>query len=469
MLFNSFEFISFFLAIFILYWSLPHRFRWLLLLIASYFFYISWEPVYIFLILFSTGIDYFLCRYLTGSEVKKKRITGLLLSILMNLALLFTFKYHDFFQDILADVLTMIDVDYTPRRSGLLLPIGISFYTFQTLSYSIDVYRQKINVEKHLGKFALYVSFFPQLIAGPIERAQDLLVQFHKKSLFFKTQDFKDGLLLFIWGLFKKVVVADNVKILVDHVYDNPEFQNGGSVIFASVLFAIQLYADFSGYSDMAIGTAKMLGINLKTNFRTPYFAQSVTEFWGRWHITLSYWLRDYVFIPLGGSRNSSFKTFRNIFIVFLLSGIWHGAGWHFVIWGVIHALFVIIEKIFGLDSTGKNAFVAGLKILFTFSIVSVTMMCIRVENVEHLSILVHKIGSFQFYDFYIAVAENKLTPGIMGVMVLFFTDVFIAKRSILGLMTKHRFFQYSWSAIIILLILFVGENTGEAFFYFQF
>ena len=268
MLFNSFEFILFLVTVILFHWMMKPAYRWVALLLASYLFYMSWEPTYILLILVSTSIDYFTCLYLTGSTDKKKKKIGLAVSVFLNLGLLFTFKYFNFFQEALHDLFSLFSIQYEPNVSSLLLPVGISFYTFQTISYSIDVYRNEIQSEKHFGKFALYVSFFPQLIAGPIERAKGLLGQINEPSTKLKINQVKEGLTLFIWGLFKKVVVADNAQIIADHYFNNSEFQNGGSLLFAAFLFTVQIYADFSGYSDMAIGTAKLIGVELSTNFK---------------------------------------------------------------------------------------------------------------------------------------------------------------------------------------------------------
>lgn len=394
---------------------------------------------------------------------------GLFLSVIMNLGLLFTFKYYNFFQDALHDILGMVDIQYAPSESSFLLPVGISFYTFQTLSYSIDVYRKNFQVEKHVGKFALYVAFFPQLVAGPIERASDLLPQLNKKKLSLRADNLRDGALLFLWGLFKKVVVADNIRILADHVFDNAQYQTGGAILFALFAFTVQIYADFSGYSDMAIGSAKMLGIDLNINFRTPYFSQSITEFWRRWHVTLSSWLRDYVFIPLGGSRAGRFKTLRNLLITFFLAGLWHGADWTFLIWGMLHGVIVIIERLTGWGKSIQNKTLGTLKIMITFGFIVLTMLPVRATDLNHLYDLMGKLSQIGLYDAYLGVAENLYTPGMLGIIILFFTDLFFAKNSILGLNKYHWSIRYSWTAMIVILILFLGDNTAEAFFYFQF
>lgn len=469
MLFNSLNFCFFFIAVFVLYWTINGRLRWLLLLAASYVFYSFWEPFFLLLIVFSTLVDYFTCRFLTSSPIKQKKKIGLGVSLVTNLSLLFSFKYFDFFHSIVNGSSFSVIDQATSIDSKMLLPVGISFYTFQTLSYSIDVYRSKILPEKHLGKFALFVSFFPQLIAGPIERANSLLPQLKAKNIRLNIEDIKEGVLLFTWGLFKKVVVADNIKILADHIFDHSQFQNGGGVLFGLFAFTIQIYADFSGYSDMAVGTSKMLGIDLKMNFRTPYFSQSITEFWRRWHITLSLWLKDYVFIPLGGSKMTYFLTLRNLFITFFLAGVWHGASWNFVIWGCLHGLLVLIDRLFGWHKKHKNNVFSIFRVVFTFGIVTLTMLPVRADNLTHLNQLVSLLLTMNFHDTYIAFAENVFTPGALGLLILFSTDLFFAKESIVEINKRKGVVKYIWFLIILLLILFIGDSTSEAFFYFQF
>ena len=443
--------------------------RWLLLLIASYFFYFSWEPIYLLLIVFSTLVDYLLCIYLTANPDKRKKKLGLALSVITNLALLFSFKYYDFFKSIVDGYSFSFHSLNDSKEASLLLPIGISFYTFQTLSYSIDVYRNKYLPEKHLGKFALFVSFFPQLIAGPIERANNLLPQFNANNVKLKLDDLRDGLLLFIWGLFKKVVVADNLRVLVDHVFDNPEFQSGGGIIFALFAFSFQIYADFSGYSDMAIGLAKMLGIDLSVNFKTPYFSQNVTQFWRRWHITLSAWLKDYVYIPLKGSRGRSILTFRNVMITFILAGLWHGASWGFVIWGAIHGLLVGVERLLSIRNSSSNQLLKLFRITITFLFIMLAWLPFRAEGVGQLSYLTIQLLSIDFSSLYIAFAENIYTPGVFGILFLLCSDFIFGKTGVLKMNELNWIFRYAWVALIFVLICFLGDTQSGEFLYFQF
>lgn len=469
MLFNSFTFIFFFVVVFVLHWSLSNKFRWILLLIASYFFYVSWETSYILLILISTGIDYFLCRFLTGSSNQRKKKQGLILSIVLNLGLLFTFKYYNFFQNAVHDIFWLFDYDYTPRISGFLLPVGISFYTFQTLSYSVDVYRNHIKPEKHFGKFALYVSFFPQLIAGPIERASDLLPQLKAENRFFKSHIFSEGALIFLWGMFKKVVVADNLRAFTDPLFNSSDQQNAGTIVYAMFLFSFQFYADFSGYTDMAIGSAKMLGIDLKQNFKTPYFSQNLREFWSRWHITFSSWLKDYVYIPLGGSRRNKFRNKLNLFITYFLSGIWHGASWNYIIWGSLHGLLAIAEQIIGFSNISRKYYFLIPKTIITFLTISIMWIPFRANNFEHLKSLVVQIFTANPYNIIFAFKSNGLNIVSILVIVLILFELLLSKKGNFELFRRMKIIVYPISIFLILMIFFLGNGGLNEFYYFRF
>ncbi|MEM1270711.1 MAG: MBOAT family protein, partial [Bacteroidota bacterium] len=338
MFFNSVEFLIFFPVVVGLYFATPHRFRWILLLAASYYFYMAWEPAYALLIAGSTVVDYFTARAMGSRATKRERRPFLWLSLAANLGLLGYFKYANFFAGSLNALRVLPEVPY----HDFLLPVGISFYTFQTLSYTIDVYRGARDAERHFGIFALYVSFFPQLVAGPIERSTRLLPQFFE-HYGFDYERVASGLRLMLWGFFKKVVIADHVATYVDVVYNSPADHTGLTVWIATYFFAFQIYCDFSGYSDIAIGTARVMGYELMDNFRRPYFSKSIAEFWRRWHISLSTWFRDYVYIPLGGNRVSKGRWYANLMIVFLVSGLWHGANWTFVVWGGLHGLYLVV------------------------------------------------------------------------------------------------------------------------------
>ena len=340
MLFNSLDYLVFLPTVVCLYFFCPQRARWALLLGASYLFYAAWKLEYLALIIVSTLVDYGAGLAMGRCETRRARRKWLWLSLGVNLGLLFVFKYANFASESARLVSEQLGIYADFPTLQLLLPVGISFYTFQTLSYSIDMYRGEREPERHLGRFAVYVAFFPQLVAGPIERSTRLLPQFLERHAFEWTR-VKAGLWLMLWGFFKKIVVADQVGFYVDRVYGAPDAHGALAQIFASYLFAFQLYCDFSGYSDIAIGSALLMGFHLMENFRRPYFAQSVQDFWRRWHVSLSSWFRDYVYVPLGGSRGTTARWVAAIAVVFLTSGLWHGGNWTFVIWGGLHAAYM--------------------------------------------------------------------------------------------------------------------------------
>jgi len=391
MLFNSLQFLVFFPTVVGLHFALPHRFRWALLLVASYVFYMAWEPGYAVLIATSTLVDYIAGIRMGRTPALQRRRGYLLFSLCTNLGLLFFFKYYNFFGDTLRPLLALAGWEVYLPHSRFLLPVGISFYTFQTLSYTIEVYRGNQAPERHLGRFALYVAFFPQLVAGPIERAQNLLPQL-RTGHDFDYARVTDGLKLMLWGLFKKVVVADRLAFAIEHVYGAPEGQPGPVLCLATLFFAFQIYCDFSGYTDIAIGAAQVLGVRLMENFRQPYFAVSIADFWRRWHISLSSWFRDYLYIALGGNRVTVPRWCWNIAVVFLLSGLWHGANWTFVIWGLLHGSFLIVGRFTGglrgrvaaacgLEKTPRLT--QGLQVLMTFGLVCFAWIFFRADSLR--------------------------------------------------------------------------------------
>ena len=347
MLFNSLAFIVFFILVFVLYWSIPSKYvriQNILLLIASYVFYGWWDWRFLSLILFSTIVDYFLGLKIYNAKAKAK--TYLVLSICTNLGLLGIFKYFNFFIESWVELWKIFGYDMPISTLNIILPVGISFYTFQTMSYSIDIYRKELKPTRDFISFATFVSLFPQLVAGPIERASNLIHQIEEKR-YWTHKRLQDGIFQISIGFFRKVVVADSIGALIDTIYNSPDVHNSSSILMAVILYSFQIYFDFSGYSDIAIGTAKLLGFDFKQNFNLPYFSSSITEFWRRWHISLSTWFRDYVYIPLGGSRVSKARLMLNILIVFLVSGLWHGANLTFVFWGLVHAVCVIPVLLF--------------------------------------------------------------------------------------------------------------------------
>ncbi|WP_224994259.1 MBOAT family protein [Cesiribacter sp. SM1] len=406
MLFNSLEFIIFFPTVILLYFATPYRFRWLLLLVASYTFYMFWRVDYALLLIASTLIDY-ACGRMMGripGELRQKRKPWLWLSLLSNLGILFTFKYFNFFSEAAGDLAALLDLNYATPVFEILLPMGISFYTFQTMSYSIDVYYGRIQAEKHLGIFALFVTFFPQLVAGPIERAGNLLNQL-KTEHKFDYDRAASGARLMAWGFFKKVVIADRLAVFVNEVYNNPGGYEGIPLMLATLFFAFQIYCDFSGYSDIAIGAARIMGFELMVNFRSPYFAISIKDFWNRWHISLSTWFRDYLYLPLGGNRVVKWRWYYNLFIVFLVSGIWHGANWTFIIWGALHGLYLVI----GNATKGERGKILDLlrlnrlpklhkllQVFTTFSLVCIAWVFFRANTLtDAWYILTHMFTGF--------------------------------------------------------------------------
>ena len=474
MLFNSFQFLIFFPLVCLVYFLLPHKLRWMWLLGASYYFYMNWEPIYALLIFGST-----LTTYVSGiiidkyrSENKKgkghlKAKISLVVCLMVNLGILFGFKYFNFINESVFSVLEYFGIRWDIPNLDILLPVGISFYTFQAIGYSIDVYRGTIKAERHFGIYALFVSFFPQLVAGPIERSSNLLPQFKEKH-FFDVVKARDGFTLMLWGYFMKLCVGDRLAVYVDAVYNNADMHNGTSLMLATFFFTIQIYCDFAGYSLIAIGCAKIMGYDLMENFRRPYFSQSIKEFWGRWHISLSTWFRDYLYIPLGGNRVKYSRHLLNLFITFLVSGVWHGASWNFVIWGALHGLFIIIDTVFPLNRSNSNkSVVRCIRILYTFVLVSFAWIFFRAETVEHSFLIIEKIFTNSGPLF-----SNSLvfSYGIMSLMILIikeYVDEF--KPNIRFLNSDKVAVRYTTQLFLIIYILLFAVLDGGQFIYFQF
>lgn len=493
MLFNSFEFLVFFAIVVPLYFILPYRYSWVLLLAASYIFYMFWKPAYILLIILSTIVDYIAARMMSKESSKSKRKKYLIMSLVSNLGLLFIFKYFNFFNYSIARAINIFGLQVEPFNLNVLLPVGISFYTFQTLSYTIDVYRGKTKVEKNFGIFALYVSFFPQLVAGPIERSSHLLPQFRQKHKFDWIR-IKEGLLLMLWGYYKKVVIADRIAVFVEHAYGNPSNYSGWILIIATLFFAFQIYCDFSGYSDIAIGAAKVLGFDLMTNFRQPYFSKSIQEFWRRWHISLSTWFKDYLYIPLGGNRVSIPRSYLNVFITFLVSGLWHGASFTFIIWGGLHGLYQIIgrltknirEKILDIFKINRESISLNVfRVLTTFILVNIGWVFFRAGtltnainifgNMFNLNIgdLVDsnmKLNSM-FYDLGLTEIEFKFAIG--SIILLLIIEWIQSKGSLIERIKLEplitRWLIYYGLIIIILIFGVYGDYDQSQFIYFAF
>ena len=488
MLFNSLQFVVFFPIVIILYFSLPYKYRWILLLVASYYFYMCWKVDYIVLIIISTLIDYICSNKMSRIKKKPQRKKWLLISLFTNLGILFGFKYFNFFSENIQNIFNRYNVFYEMPFFDVLLPVGISFYTFQTLSYTIDVYNNKTPAQKHLGIFAVYVSFFPQLVAGPIERSNHLLPQFFQKHDI-NYERIKAGLQKMLWGFFKKIVIADNLAILVDSVYNNVENYSGLALILATIFFTFQIYCDFSGYSDIAIGTARVMGFELRENFKRPYFSKSIREFWQRWHITLSTWFRDYVYIPLGGNRTIKWKWHYNILITFLVSGLWHGANWTFVIWGALHGTYLVTalilsnpKKIISSFLQKRNIFLNNfLDVCITFILVSFAWIFFRANNIEdafyiinHLFISSNDIFnlneiSIQFRG--IGVFQEDIVKCILLILILIIYSLFERSGNVWNkLENQPKWLRWMVYYILVFGILFVAPHSNvNNFIYFQF
>ena len=488
MLFNSLQFVIFFPIVIILYFLTPYKKRWILLLIASYYFYMCWKVDYILLIIISTLIDYICSNKMSQIKEKVKRKKWLLFSIFSNIGILFGFKYFNFFSENIQTLFNNYNVFYEIPLFNVLLPVGISFYTFQTLSYTIDVYNNKTPAQRHLGVFAVYVSFFPQLVAGPIERSNHLLPQFFRQHDFSYIR-IKAGLQKMLWGFFKKIVIADNLAILVDGVYNNVDNYSGLTLIVATIFFTFQIYCDFSGYSDIAIGTAKVMGFELRENFKRPYFSKSIREFWQRWHITLSTWFRDYLYIPLGGNRTIKWRWYYNIFITFLVSGLWHGANWTFVIWGALHGTYLIIalaltnpkKQFSSLIQKQSKSFNKLLDVTITFILVAFAWIFFRANNLDdaiyiisNLSVNYNEILNLselrmQFRG--IGLFQEDLIKCFLLILALFLYSSYERSGNVWEkLQEKPKWIRWSIYYILVYSILFIAPHSNvNNFIYFQF
>lgn len=481
MLFNSFEFLLFFPFVVGLYFILPHRFRWAFLLAASYYFYMCWKAEYLVLIVLSTVVDYYASIQMNKFSEKQKRKPFLYLSLVVNLGVLFGFKYFNFFSESANTVFNQLNIFYDVPTFDILLPVGISFYTFQTLSYTIDVYRGRLNPERHFGMFALYVSFWPQLVAGPIERPQNLLPQFYKKKSF-NYENVTSGLKLMAWGYFKKMVIADRLASLVDPVFNNPQWHDGLTHMFATVAFAFQIFCDFSGYSDIAIGAALVMGFKLMKNFDSPYWSRSIGQFWRKWHISLSTWFRDYVYIPLGGNRVVKWRWYYNLFITFTISGLWHGANWTFVAWGAFHGLLLVLENMTAnfrdrFSSIHSNIvlryFKSSIQVFVTFVLVCIGWVFFRANTIDDAFLILHRMSNPDLkldMDF---LSAHTAKFAVLAVIVMMGIQLVreLSGKSIRDLVSKqHVLIRWPLYISLILVILFFGTfHSQSEFIYFQF
>jgi alginate O-acetyltransferase complex protein AlgI len=473
MLFNSFDFVVFLVVVTSLYFVLPHRYRWLLLLAASCLFYMSFVPAYILILLSTIVIDYFTGMWIEDTPEPHKKRRYLLISVLSVCANLFIFKYFNFFNQNAAAIAAALNWNYPIRTLQIILPIGLSFHTFQSLSYVIEVYRGRQRAERHFGLFALYVMYFPQLVAGPIERPQNLLHQFRDNQRFDSSR-LRDGLSLALWGLFKKVVVADSLALYVNAVYDSIPHHTGPTLLLATYFFAFQIYCDFSGYSDIARGVSRIYGIELMKNFETPYFATSIAGFWARWHISLSSWFRDYLYIPLGGNRLSLARTCFNLLIVFMVSGLWHGARWTFVIWGMLHGIYVIIERLLSLVSERlapnrmreSGPLLRTVKVLTTFHLVLVAWVFFRADSVPLAVLALRKIAVEHGPIFW----DEMIVPASFALVVLLVLEAFNRKTHYWSDLNRFSVgFRAAYSMALLFAVALFGIEQGSRFIYFQF
>jgi alginate O-acetyltransferase complex protein AlgI len=472
MVFNSFAFVLFFVIVTALYFMTPQRYRWAVLLTGSCFFYMFFIPIYILILGVTIVIDYVAAILIEQEPRASRRRLYLGVSVTSLCVTLFAFKYFNFFNENVAHLAALLDWNYPISALRIALPIGLSFHTFQGLSYVIEVYRGKQKAERHFGIYSLYVMYFPQLVAGPIERPQNMLHQFHEKR-HFNLHRASDGLFLALWGLFKKVVVADALALYVDTVYNASAHHTGTSLLVATYCFAFQIYCDFSGYSDIARGISRVYGIELMKNFETPYFARSISEFWSRWHISLSTWFRDYVYISLGGNRVSTAKYVRNILVVFMLSGFWHGANWTFIVWGGLHGLYLVIERGFRALTQRVTSWPAGavtfgriLGLLLTFHAVVFAWIFFRAANVTTAFDIIARIFTQPGPVF----SDPILAQGLFGIAMVVALDAFHRTAEFWDRRATYSLaFRFGYALTLLFAIVLLGVEHGTQFIYFQF
>ena len=475
MLFNSFQFALFLPIVFVLYWFVFNKnlnIRNIFLLVISYIFYACWDYRFLLLIILSTLVDYFIGIKISETNKIKKRKLFLFTSLIVNLGLLGFFKYYNFFIENWIDLMNKFGFNSNLESLNVILPVGISFYTFQTLSYTIDIYKRKITPTNNLVNFAAFVVFFPQLVAGPIERASNLLPQFFSLKKF-DFEKARSGLHLIFWGLFKKVVIADSCAIYVNAIFSNYENLNSLTLILGAIYFAFQIYGDFSGYSDIAIGISRLLGFDLMQNFRQPYFSKNIAEFWRRWHISLSTWFRDYVYLPLGGSRVSKTNQVRNVFIIFLVSGFWHGANWTFIFWGLLNAIYFMprILFYFNKEKSNNNNFsvIQNLKnfigILITFSFICFAWIFFRSKTIGNAFEYINQILKLKFNIEYLNIERYSIE--MLFLLILFVLIEWFSKNSEEPISGKWSYFKLL--TCIILIFVLGSFSNPQDFIYFQF
>ncbi len=488
MLFHSLQFLIFFSVVVALYFAVPYRYRWLLLLCASYLFYASYQPAYIFLLFVLTAINYYAALQMgeerVTSGVKKRYLFFCLLS---NIGILLLFKYCNFFTQSLTGFVGQYNISLNIPELRLLLPIGISFFIFKNMSYAIDVYRGDKIPERHLGIFALYIAFFPQLLAGPIERSTRLIPQFHE-SFDFDYERVTKGLKLVFWGIFQKMVIADNLAPLVDSVYNYPSQYRGLPLFLGTFFFAFQIYCDFSGYSDIAIGAAQIMGYKTMDNFNRPYFSKSIAEFWRRWHISLSSWFRDYLYIPMGGNRVPVPRWYLNLFVVMLICGFWHGANWTFLVWGGIHGFYLVssiitrplrshLTRAIGLHRLPKlHSF---FKVMITFFLVCFAWIFFRANTISDALSIIYNLFAGWDSAFTVKGLENipfwtnlkfELIVSLVAIIILLFVQLLERRGNMIDQVSvKPAWIRWPAYYFLLLAILLCGNFGSKQFIYFQF
>ena len=476
MLFNSFHFLFFFIVVTTLYFALPNNKRWILLLAASCYFYMAFVPIYILILGFTIVIDYFAGIYIEKAEGKRRKLF-LICSLVANIGILAVFKYYNFLLDNVSFLLHGFGLKNPIPYLSIILPIGLSFHTFQAMSYTIEVYRGNQKSERHFGIYALYVMFYPQLVAGPIERPQNLLTQFRQKHPLDYDRIF-DGLKIMIWGFFKKLVIADRLALYVNNAYNYVPEQDGNTLILATIFFSFQIYCDFSAYSDIAIGAARVMGFDLMTNFKRPLLATSTAGFWKRWHISLSTWFKDYLYFPLGGNKVAVHRRYINLMIVFFISGLWHGSNWTYIIWGCINGFYLvfalitknILEKFNEVSGFNKVPRISMIvNILITFTLICFSRVFFRSKNIEDAITIFKKMLTF----------KGSILKDGTAILIYCFAAIFF----LLAVEIKKEFFNNSFSlsynknfwvrnfyfSFLVLMILLFGVYDGGQFIYFQF
>jgi D-alanyl-lipoteichoic acid acyltransferase DltB (MBOAT superfamily) len=478
MLFNSLNFAIFLPIVFLLYWFTTKgslKLQNILLLVSSYFFYACWDWRFLFLLIFSTLLDYFTGIKMSDAKNQHSKKIWFWLSISINIGFLGVFKYYNFFAESFASALENIGLNVNPGTLQIILPVGISFYTFHGLSYVIDIYKDRIKAEKNFVDYSVFVSFFPLLVAGPIERATHLLPQMKKKRTFDYAKAV-DGLKQILWGLFKKVVIANQCAEFANQIFNNSVEYSGSTLVIGAIFFAFQIYGDFSGYSDIALGTARLFGVELLRNFAFPYFSRDIAEFWRRWHISLSTWFRDYLYIPLGGSKGGTLKKVRNTLIIFIVSGFWHGANWTFIVWGFLNALYIMPSIIFktnrtNLEIVAKGKYLPSLKDVFsigmTFGLTVFAWIFFRAENLSHALSYISQIFSISLFTI------PSVRPVQLIILLMLFTIIEWFGRedqyaiTHLGLKWPSYYRYTIYFLMIISIFWFAGKD--QQFIYFQF